>query len=203
MKKQKRSKSFRLSSRTKQADPTRTIAVLVRNRAHLAQIIVQLRQQGLRYQAVEIERLSHRPVIQDLLALTRALLHQGDRIAWLAILRAPWCGLTLQDMLILSEPVDQVLLDSLRNSTTLARLTEDGQQRLARVVPIIEGALSQLGKQTISRIVEGAWLALGGPACVMDEIDLQDAAIFFSYCNNLRQGEWQTRCTTARLCKKK
>ncbi|MFO1290213.1 MAG: UvrD-helicase domain-containing protein [Nitrosomonas sp.] len=170
---------------SKQSDPMRTIAVLVRNRAHLAQIIVQLRQQGLRYQAVEIERLSHRPVIQDLLALTRALLHQGDRIAWLAILRAPWCGLTLQDMLILSEPVDQVLLDSLRNSTTLARLTEDGQQRLARIVPIIEGALSQLGKQTISRIVEGAWLALGGPACVMDEIDLQDAAIFFQLLQQL------------------
>lgn len=171
--------------KNKQASPTRTIAVLVRNRAHLAQIIVQLRQQGLRYQAVEIERLSHRPVIQDLLALTRALLHQGDRIAWLAILRAPWCGLTLQDMLILSEPVDQVLLDSLRNSTTLTRLTEDGQHRVARIVPIIEGALSQLGRQTVSRIVEGAWLALGGPACVIDAIDLQDAAIFFQLLQQL------------------
>lgn len=170
---------------SKQSDPTRTIAVLVRNRTHLVQIILQLRQQGLRYQAVEIERLSHRPVIQDLLALTRALLHQGDRIAWLAILRAPWCGLMLQDLLILSEQADQVVLDSLRNQITIARLTEDGQQRLARMIPIIEGALSQLSSQTVSRIVEGAWLALGGPACLMEEIDLQDAAIFFQLLQQL------------------
>lgn len=171
---------------SKQSDPTQTIAVLVRNRTHLVQIILQLRQQGLRYQAVEIERLSHRPVIQDLLALTRALLHQGDRIAWLAILRAPWCGLMLQDLLILSEQADQVVLDSLRNQITNTRLTEDGQQRLARMMPIIEGALSQLSWQTVSRIVEGAWLALGGPACVMDEIDLQDAVIFFQLLQQLQ-----------------
>ncbi|MBK7353101.1 MAG: UvrD-helicase domain-containing protein [Nitrosomonas sp.] len=171
--------------KTKQADPTRTVAILVRNRAHLAQIIVQLRQQGLRYQAVEIERLSHRPVIQDLLALTRALLHQGDRIAWLAILRAPWCGLMLQDLLHLSEQADRVMLDALRNPTTIARLTEDGQQRLVRILPIIEAALNQLSRRPVSRIVEGFWLALGGPACVMDEIDLQDAAIFFQLLQQL------------------
>ena len=78
--------------------PDGTIAILVRGRNHLVQIVEQLQMAKLRFQAVEIERLAHRSVVQDLLALTRALSHIGDRIAWLAVLRAPFCGLTLEDL---------------------------------------------------------------------------------------------------------
>ena len=71
------------------ADAQKTVAVLVRSRSHLFDIAPRLKQAGLRFRAVEIEALGHRPVVQDLLALTRALVHPADRIAWLAILRAP------------------------------------------------------------------------------------------------------------------
>ena len=78
----------------------RKVAVLVRARDHLAALVAEIRRHwpDLRFQAVEIENLAERQVVQDLLALTRALHHRADRVNWLAILRAPWCGLALADL---------------------------------------------------------------------------------------------------------
>ncbi|HJT62570.1 MAG TPA: UvrD-helicase domain-containing protein, partial [Burkholderiales bacterium] len=66
-----------------------TKALLVRNRLALADIVPALKAAGIRYRAIEIEQLGEKQVVQDLYAITRALLHLGDRIAWLSLLRAP------------------------------------------------------------------------------------------------------------------
>ncbi|MGH7337041.1 MAG: UvrD-helicase domain-containing protein, partial [Myxococcota bacterium] len=73
-------------------------AILVRNRSHLDEIVPALKASGVRFRAVEIEQLGERQVVQDLFALTRALTHLADRVAWLAILRAPWCGATPEEL---------------------------------------------------------------------------------------------------------
>ncbi|HVB48850.1 MAG TPA: hypothetical protein VNF69_10715 [Burkholderiales bacterium] len=73
-------------------------AVLVRNRSALEEIVPALKAAGLRFRAIEIERLGEKQVVQDLYALTRALNHLAERIAWLAVLRASWCGLSLADL---------------------------------------------------------------------------------------------------------
>jgi len=83
------------------ADPDGTVGILVRSRGRLEQIVRALRASGLRFRAVEIEPLAQRTVVQDLVAITYALTHLGDRTAWLSILRAPWCGLKLADLLAL------------------------------------------------------------------------------------------------------
>ena len=77
-------------------------AILVRTRGHAKQIIPQLVSEGIKFYAQDIVSLDQRPVVDDLLSLTRALLNLADRTSWLAILRAPWCGLTLADLLIIA-----------------------------------------------------------------------------------------------------
>jgi len=179
-----------LVQRLQAADAGVRIAVLVRSRGHLEAIAPALRGAGLAYRAVDIEGLATRPVIEDLRSLTRALLHPADRIAWLALLRAPWCGLSLADLLSLSTllPKSAPLLLALRDPAIRALLSADGQARLARVLAVIEAALAQQGRKPLRRWVEGAWLALGGPATAAGERDLADAEVFLGLLDRLAQG---------------
>ena len=156
------------------------IAILVRNRSHLLQIIKRLRDESIRFQAVDIDALINRPVVQDLLALTRALLHPADRISWLSVLRAPFCGLTLLDLhRLCAEDKLQTLPDLLHDESRRASLSEDGQKRLRRAQPILEQAVQNRARRNLRSWVEAAWLALGGPACLLNDSDLADAEEFF------------------------
>src|SRR5207248_1375766 len=135
-------------------------AILVRNRAHLDEIVPALKEAGVRFRALDIEQLGEKQVVQDLYALTRALLHLGDRIAWLACLRAPWCGLTLADLLLLSSGRREeggseytsggaLIFDKMRDVT---HLSTDGQKRVDRVRSV--DALLAVGREVgTSRIL--------------------------------------------------
>jgi ATP-dependent exoDNAse (exonuclease V) beta subunit len=171
-----------------------SIAILVRGRNHLREIVPQLKQAGLEFRAIEIDRLDDRPVVQDLLALTRALAHRGDRLAWLAILRAPWCGLTLADLHALAgsagqagdalpEPLSSqsTVWELMRDQARLAALSADGRLRLERIRPIIAAALAARQRSSLRDAVEGTWLALGGPACAESATELEDAATYLDY----------------------
>ena len=169
--------------------PAGTVALLVRSRAHLAEIAPALKDTGIPFQAIEIEMLGHRPVVQDLLALTRALVHPADRVAWLSVLRAPWCGLTLADLEALAGYDRSAALWTLVNdAAVLAQLSGDGKRRLTRVREALGAALAARRRGPLARWIEGAWLALGGPACARDSTDLEDARVFFKLIEALEEG---------------
>ncbi len=275
--------------------PDGNVAVLVRGRSHLAEIVPQLREQGLAFRAIEIEPLGHRQVVQDLLALTRALGHTADRLAWLAILRAPWCGLTLADLHALAGtdaytpspspqpspargegaaarstnsdtvstslspstggeagnsdglpsargaapayrperalqgrtgervlpaeqdedtlnaelralnaedqppekprqarvsslfPSERTVWELMHDAARLAALSPDGLARLTRTRAVLAACLSQRFRASLRDAVEGAWLALGGPACVSDATDLEDAGIYLDHLEDAEE----------------
>ncbi|MEW6728344.1 MAG: UvrD-helicase domain-containing protein [Pseudomonadota bacterium] len=164
----------------------RSIAILVRSRGHLARILPALRAAGIPFQAVEIEQLADQPMVQDLLALTRALLHPADRIAWLAVLRAPWCGLPLADLHALAgEGEPTTLWQAMHDEARLAALSEEGRARLLRLRKVLATSLHDTGRVPLRRQVEGAWLALGGPACARSARELEEARIVLDLLDTL------------------
>ena len=151
------------------------IAILVQGRSHLLDIVAELARRGIRFQATEIDPLGARPAVLDLLALTRALAHLGDRAAWLGVLRAPWCGLTLADCLrCWRRPAKDPPAAAARGAAA-APARRRGTARLERCLPVLEQALGERRRFGLRDAVERAWHALGGPATLGSERELDEA----------------------------
>ena len=169
--------------------PDGSVAILVRSRSLLPHIIARLQRDGLRFRAVEIEGLGHRPAIQDLLALTRALHQLADRVAWLAVLRGPWCGLTLADLLALAgEGGRGTVWECMHDAGRVGAMSTDGQLRLTRVRDALAMVLAQRGRRSLRRWIESAWLLLGGPATLSDPTDLENVRTYFDLLEDFDAG---------------
>ena len=148
------------------------VAVLVQNRRSLEPVLRELRTgDPLPYRAVQIEALAERREILDLLALTRALLHPGDRIAWLAVVHAPWCGLGVRDLHSLTgadapEFAGRDMLELIAERGS--ELSAESIARLERVWPILRRAADQVGELRMPELVERTWRSLGGDTYLTD-----------------------------------
>jgi ATP-dependent helicase/nuclease subunit A len=166
--------------------PEWRIAVLVRARTHARGIAASLRALNIAFRAVDIEPLHDRAAVRDIMMLTRALLHWGDRIAWLAVLRAPWAGLSLADLLKVSR-ADSLPWDAIRDEALLQSLSEDGRARCARLRLALEAAIELRNETGVARWIERAWLGLGGPSCMASAQDLQLASAAFARIRALEE----------------
>jgi ATP-dependent exoDNAse (exonuclease V) beta subunit len=158
-------------------EPAWRIAVLVRAKDHARDIAAGLRARNIAFRAVDIEPLQDCATVRDIIALSRALLHLGDRIAWLAMLRAPWTGLCLADLLVISRG-SALVWDALRDPAVLHQVTEDGRIRCERLCTTLKDAFSVREDSGLARWIEKTWIELGGPACAEEfgELDLAGAA---------------------------
>lgn len=177
-----------LVQQTQAEDRDQTIAILVRGRNHLREILPLFRQHGIRYQAQDIDLLGARPAALDVVHLTHALLHRADRLSWLAVLRAPWCGLTLHDLHALAgDSPHRTIPTLLADDQIRQQLSVDGQQRLLRIWPVLQSGLKRFGRLPLRQLVEGCWLALGGAACYSTE-GQADARMVFELLDTLDRG---------------
>ena len=168
--------------------PGESIAILARSRSHLGEIVNGLKEAKVDFKTTNLDPLTRRPVIQDLLALLRALMHPCDSTAWLAILRAPWCGMSLEDIhgLVYGRK-GPTIWELMGEDDRVKRLSEDGEKRLLSLRDKLETALPLWGRISPASLLEGLWIKLGGPACV-DADSMGDADAFFNMLDSVTKG---------------
>lgn len=184
--------------RTRPLPPNRTrpwsIAVLVRARQHLLEVVAALRgtaeQPAIPYRAVKVEPLGERPEILDLLALTRAVLHPADRVAALSLLRAPWCGLALTELHLLTGADDpafhklpvEALLD-----LRAPLLNLSSQQRVEHLRRVLGAAEAQRNELPLAQLLERTWRSLGGHLALTSD-QRENSRRFFMLLDQLEEG---------------
>jgi ATP-dependent exoDNAse (exonuclease V) beta subunit len=150
--------------------PGESIAVLAGARSHLRGIRGALVDRHVPFIGVKLEPLADVAVVRDLEALVRALESPLDRIAWLSVLRAPFVGLTLPDLTVVSDTAGDASIVSALNGE-IPGLSADAFERLLRTKAILLAAWDQRERETRAHLVERTWLALGGAsACKADEL---------------------------------
>ena len=167
-----------------QKHPHQSTAILVRNRGHLRHIVPALKNAQLQWDAIDIDPLAERMPVVDIISLTRAMLSPADRIAWLAILRAPFCALSAADLLALcngrgdKRPETISILHRLRqwqaDRSAFPRLTDQGHKTLERVTAHIVKAWDNRGRENLRTVIERLWVNLGAPATLTDKKDIAD-----------------------------
>jgi ATP-dependent helicase/nuclease subunit A len=104
----------------------------------------------------------------------------GDRSAWLAVLRAPWCGASLATLTALSGPEEpQLIWEALADAGRLARCAPRDLARLARVREVLAGALERRDGAPAADWLEATWVQLGAPDAY-PRAQLADARVFFT-----------------------
>jgi len=170
------------------------IAVLARARKSLVPISQALRDEAIPFRAVDLEKLAARPEVLDALALASALLNPQDRVAWLGVLRAPWCGLALDDLHLLTSADDQALLvrpipDLLAERLPL--LSQTGRSAAERVLSALTSAPTLRAAQPTSSLgtwLEQVWRSLGGPDCC-DQTTRANLDLLWECLDRLPAGE--------------
>ncbi len=174
----------------KKANPTSSIAILARTRNQFKYIVTELRAANIQWIATDIDRLSTLTVISDLIALLKALMNPADKAAWIAILRAPWCGLDSADLFFLTN-IDtdasvwrnmQTLVESVAEGCR-GDISEEGLMRIKAIHSKMATLLQARMHCSVRELMESAWHLLDGDMLIANRVEERSVAYFFAQCD--------------------
>ena len=184
-------------------DPHCTIAILVRARSHLRAIIDALTEKNLPYNAMGLLSLWDIRAVRDVVALFSALHHCGDTLSWLSVLRAPYVGLTLADLHVLTHtPGADTLWQAMTHPASHALLSPDGRDRLNRIVPVIKKSMTLQYQQPLDQWLKETWIALGGPHTLRSQTEEPVKAFFNLLQQYATHHEQRDPAALKRLCQR-
>ncbi len=157
-----------------------TLAILARSRSHLKEIVAALNRHNLSFEAVELDALSEKMIVKDLVNLVFALTDDYDELSWASIMRAPWFGLSLQEIKV-------VLTQSNLNGSVIERIEEmlpklsvESNQRVTKILPLLKDAIAHKGLKPFKKWIAGCFEAVGG----FHQVDYASEIEDFKACLN-------------------
>ena len=162
------------------------IAILVRSRTHLDNIMPALKQAAIPYVALDIQALHEHQAVIDVVTLAYALSRPSDRIAWLSLLRGPWCGMTLSELKSLTNQFDVPIFSQICDPSRQSALNEVSKARLGRFVDVITKSLNQFQQVNFGALVRWTWERLGGQL-TLGNLALQDLDQVFSLLEEIQR----------------
>lgn len=146
-----------------QRHPGDNIAILVRSRNQLTEITRLLRSHAVPFQGVDIDLLAQLAHLRDVWTLTQALLHPGNRLVWLALLRSPYGGLSLVDLhAIVNFQKQNSIYRALLAVDEIPDISEAGHLRAQFVGSVFENAFARRYQTRLVEWIEETHLALHG-----------------------------------------
>jgi ATP-dependent helicase/nuclease subunit A len=159
-------------------DPQQSIAILVRGRSHLKDILPALKEAGISASGTDIDPIADSQPVSEVIALIRALWHDADKTSWISVLRAAFVGLSWEDCLAVTSG-HKVIPIALGMESVRERLSPDGKVRVQRLLDVLESIRAASRGDELVWAARSAWVSLGGVSTV-DETEMEDVNTVFS-----------------------
>ncbi len=135
--------------------PSSEIGILLFSRTHLPIYLEALQSFKIPVQVKEGLKLLDRPEVRALRTLCRAMVLPHDDLAWVAQLRSPWLFINLDRMLAISAEEPEPWVEKIRSFSKKDEEVKSFWEALGM-------AWRSIGHEPLWRVVESAWLELGG-----------------------------------------
>ncbi|HKI60295.1 MAG TPA: UvrD-helicase domain-containing protein, partial [Mariprofundaceae bacterium] len=122
------------------------VGILARTRKHLHAIIPALHEAGIAHRAINILPLNTRPEIRGLRTLVRALLHPADHESWLALLRAPYCGLSTSELFTLLHGDERTIWEIIQDEEAVGRMEQNVMIRVQHLARALKPCMDMSSK---------------------------------------------------------
>ena len=171
----------------RQADPHSSIAILVRSRSQLKTIVGLLRQKQIPFAGIDIDLLAQLPHLRDVWSLTQAYLMPANRLAWLALLRSPWAGISLADLFVIAGH-GKSIYESLAESQTIPELSLEGRIRGRYIYQVFQVAFAQRQQHALQDSITQILQALHIDA-ILNRSEQEDLEQFWTLLNQFTVNE--------------
>lgn len=163
------------------------VAILVRSRNQLRDIIIALDNARISFSGVDIKPLHQDPTAQDLINLCKVIVRPDARLAWLGLLRSPLLGLSLEQLLQVCSPMNGSPWEQLLARYANGEFDGTTEQRLDRFIPVMQQAMAERSQVSLHRLTRWAWSQLGGHA-VANTLSTQDFDLILTMIAELEEG---------------